>query len=620
MSAFDPKQRDEHDPELDAPVDDRVIGRALRLSVAAVVVIALIAAGIWLATRSEPVQTLVKEAPLQAPQAAPAPTRQPPAVTFTEVGQQWGIDFVHHNGAFGDHLLPETMGSGVAIFDMDNDGRQDLLLVNGNDWPGQPATQPTPVSALYRNEDQGRFVNVTAGSGLDQPLYGTGVAVADVDGDGLRDVYLTAVGENRLLRNLGGGKFEDITASAGVAGAEDAWSSAALFFDYDQDGLVDLAVVDYVQWSPGIDAEIDYRLTGIGRAYGPPMNYAGTLMHLYRNGGGGRFVDVSAEAGVHVSNPATGLPMGKGLAVTALDIDADGWLDLAVSNDTVQNFLFRNTGDGGFEEVGAVSGFAYDNAGNATGAMGLDAAWYNDSGDLAVAIGNFANEMTSFYVAQDGSSLFTDESIVSGIGPESRQALSFGLFFFDYDLDGELDLLQTNGHIEYRINSVQPSQHYEQPSQLFWNCGASCARPMVPVAADASGDLARPIVGRGAAYGDLDNDGDLDVVITQVARAPLVLRNDQQLDHHWLRVVLRGQPGNGDAIGAVVSLSAGDRTQRRRQMPGRSYLSSVEPVVSFGLGETDVVDRLTVQWPGGGETVLERVAVDQVVEIVQPAE
>lgn len=623
MSAQDPKSPtrpgseapDDFDQQPEVAADDRAIGRALRYSVWVLLAGLLIGIALWWASQSTPTSTTVQEAPLQPPQAAQQAQRSPPAVRFTEVSREWGIAFRHHNGAYGERLLPETMGGGVAIFDFDNDGQQDLLFVNSSDWPWREQNRPAATSALYRNLGQGRFVDATKGSGLDVPLYGMGVAIADVDGDGLRDVFLTAVGANRLYRNLGNGRFEDATATAGVAGDPQAWSTGALFFDFDRDGLVDLFVLDYVQWSREIDTEIDYRLTGIGRAYGPPMNYAGTHSTLYRNLGGGRFEDVSAAAGIQVNNPATGLPMGKGLAATALDIDGDGWLDIMVANDTVQNFLFRNLGNGRFEEIGAISGLAYDNSGSATGAMGVDAAWYANDDDQAVAVGNFANEMTSFYVAQAASGLYTDESIVSGIGPDSRQALSFGLFFFDYDLDGRLDLFQTNGHIEDEINAVQPSQHYEQPSQLFWNCGAECSRPLQPVAAATLGDLALPVVGRGAAYGDLDGDGDLDLVITQIGRPALILRNDQGGRTQWLRVALEGPPGNRDAIGARVSVRIGATTQRRLQMPARSYLSSVEPVLTFGLGDATTVDELRVDWPEGGQTILKGVAAGQLLNV-----
>lgn len=601
--------------DAEVPEDDRVIGRALRGSLAAVVLLGLLGLAFWLGSRPGSQVAAVSEAPLQAPRAVERPTLPPPKVGFTDVGRAWGIDFHHHNGAYGERLLPETMGSGVAIADLDADGRQDILFVNARSWPWQAAEGPPPTHALYRNAGAGRFVDITRGSGLDVSMYGTGVAVADLDGDGLPEVFIAAVGENRLFRNLGGGRFSDVTATAGVAGGAEDWSSAALFFDYDRDGRLDLFVLNYVQWSREIDTELDFRLTGIGRAYGPPTNYAGTHGVLYRNLGDGRFADVSAEAGIEVLNPATRLPMGKGLAVTAVDVDADGWLDLVVANDTVQNFLFRNLGNGRFEEIGAQSGVAFDNAGAATGAMGIDAAWYAGNRDLALGIGNFANEMSSFFVAQDGAGRFTDESIVSGIGPESRRALSFGLFFFDYDLDGHIDMLQTNGHIEDEINSVQPSQHYEQPSQLFWNCGGRCPRPFVPVPAAQLGALGQPVVGRGAAYGDLDGDGDLDIVITQAGRPPLVLRNDQALGHGWLRVMLVGEAGNRDAIGARVTLQAGGATQHRLQMPGRSYLSSVEPVLSFGLGKAAQVDELRVEWPDGGQTLLRGVAINQVLVV-----
>jgi hypothetical protein len=459
--------------------------------------------------------------------------------------------------------------------------------------------EPAP-SALYLNAGDGRFVDATHDAGLGAGFYGQGVAVGDVDGDGRPDLFITAVGPNRLYRNLGGGRFADVTAEAGVAGEADRWSTAAAFLDYDLDGDLDLFVANYVQWSRETDFEVDYRLAGIGRAYGPPTNFAGTDAYLYRNDGG-RFTDVSAAAGVQVHNPATGHPAGKGLAVLVDDPDGDGWPDVMVANDTVRNFFFVNR-QGRFEEAGVDAGIAFDNSGAATGAMGIDAGYFGNDRRYGVAIGNFANEMTSFYVAPDGGLLFTDEAIVAGIGPATRQVLSFGLFFFDADLDGRLDLLQANGHVEDEINLVQPSQQHRQPAQLFWNC-QGCPRPFAELPADRVGDLARPRVGRGAAFADYDGDGDLDVVLTQAGGPPALLRNDQATGHRWLRVRLVAEGPNRDALGARLRLLAGGVVQTRRVGPTRSYLSQVELPVTFGLGPAGVPERLEVRWPDGTEEV-----------------
>ena len=596
------------------PEDDTVIAGAFAWSMAVLGVVLLVAAAVWLLVGRETESEAVTDAAASAPVSRPTAKVSPPSVRFSDVTAAWGIGFVHETGAYGDRLLPETMGSGVAVFDMDGDGDLDLYFVNAREWSWRKAGGPPATAALYRNGD-GRFTDVSRGSGLDVSLYGMGVAVGDYDGDGRRDLFVTAVGENRLFRNRGDGRFEDVTHAAGVAGDPERWSSSAMFFDYDRDGDLDLFVANYVEWSREIDYDVDYRLTGIGRAYGPPTNYAGTHSYLYRNDGQAGFADVSAEAGIQVVNRATGLPMGKGLAVTAADMDGDGWLDILVANDTVQNFLFRNLGDGRFQETGAISGVAFDNTGAATGAMGLDAAHFGPDESFAVAIGNFANEMSSFYVSPDGKGSFTDEAIISGIGPHSRQALSFGLFFFDYDLDGRVDLFQTNGHIEEDINVVQPSQHYEQASQLFWNCGPECPRPFLAVPAERVGRLATPVVGRGAVFGDLDGDADLDLVITQAGRRPLLLRNDQSLGHHWLRVKLEGTARNRDAIGARVELTAAGEIQRRTQVPARSYLSSVEPTLTFGLGDTAQADTLSVVWPDGTRSELSGVAADQVLVV-----
>ncbi|MDH3588261.1 MAG: CRTAC1 family protein [Gammaproteobacteria bacterium] len=580
--------------------DDAVIGRAFRLSLWAIAFMAVIGALLWFFLTREEATTDVVDADVAGPQTMTAElATAPPEVRFTDITASAGIAFRHTNGAYGERLLPETMGSGAAFFDYDNDDDPDLLLVNATEWPWQGAPQTT--AALYQNRGDGSFADVTSGSGIDISLYGMGIAVADYDGDGWRDIYLTAVGGNKLLHNEGGERFVDATAIAGVAGGADDWSTGAAFFDYDRDGDLDLFVANYVVWSREIDFEVDYRLTGLGRAYGPPTNYAGTNSRLFQNNGDGSFSDVTAAAGIEVNNPATGMPMGKGLALCVLDADEDGWLDVVVANDTVQNFLFRNQQDGTFSETGANSGVAYDNSGSATGAMGIDSAWFHNNDDVAIAIGNFSNEMTSFYVAQEGNGLFTDEAIVSGIGPASRRALSFGVFFFDYDLDGRPDLLQTNGHVENEINTVQPSQRYEQPTQLFWNCGPECPRTFIPV--EDAGDLHLPVVGRGAAYADIDADGDLDVVITQTGRGPLLLRNDQATDNRWVRLLLDTVGGNADAIGAVVEVDAGGVTQRQRVTPSRSYLSQVEPVLTFGLGQHDI-DEIRVIWPDGSVLTL----------------
>jgi hypothetical protein len=599
------------------PVDDTIIGRAFRWSLAVLGVLAVaVAVAIWAARRPEP-----------PPPAAPAPQARavarhpdvsPPTALFTDVTAEAGIRFTHFNGAAGDKLLPETMGGGCAFLDYDGDGDQDLVLVNACPWPDGPLPAgPPPTTALYRNDGAGRFEDVSAEAGLAVTFYGMGTAAGDFDNDGDTDLFLTAVGPNHLVRN-DGGRFVDVTAAAGVAGAADAWSSSAGFFDADNDGDLDLFVCNYIRWSKQIDFAVDYRLTGLGRAYGPPMNFEGSFPYLYLNGGDGTFVEADESAGLHVTNPATGVPVAKSLAVAFADIDDDGLIDVFVANDTVRNFIFRNRGGGSFEEVGYPAGVAYGSMGNATGAMGIDAAYYRNDRALGFGIGNFANEMTSLYVTQGSPWHFADESIIEGLGAPSRLRLSFGLFFFDYDLDGRLDLLQANGHLEDAINEVQPSQHYRQPAQLFWNAGTAGRFSFVEVPATAAGDLARPIVGRGAAYADIDGDGDLDVLLTQVADRPMLLRNDQALGHHWLRVKLAGRRCNRDAIGAWVELTGPDGVVQRRQvMPTRSYLSQVELPVTFGLGGADRVTAVRVDWPDGTSEEVPIPRIDTTVSVEQ---
>jgi len=600
------------------------IRRAFLISVLVMAASAVVGGLAYWLSHDKPAQPVVDEAeikPVAAP-SAPADAGEeqgpavPPAVHFTDVTEAAGIDFVHINGAYGERLMPETIGSGAAFFDYDRDGDQDLFLVNSREWDDHQTLSTPPTQRLYRNDGSGHFDDVTVAAGLALTTYGMGVAIGDYDGDGWDDLYLTTLNANHLFRNRGG-HFEDVSGQAGVAGGDDTWSASAVFFDYDQDGDLDLFVVNYVKWSRDIDLEIDFRLTGLGRAYGAPLNFVGTNNALYRNDGNGRFTDVSAQAGVLVFDPVTQNPVGKGLGVIAFDYDRDGWQDLMVVNDTVRNFLFRNKGDGRFEETAIFDGVAYDRNGKATSAMGVDAARFRDDRDLGIAVGNFANEMASLFVTTDGVAPFVDEAVLEGMGPASRIPLTFGLMFFDYDLDGREDLLLANGHLEHEIDKVQQSQHYAQPPLLFWNCGDACRGYFVPVT-DA-GDMDASLVGRGIAYADIDADGDLDVLITQNGRRPALLRNDQHTGHHWLRVLLNGRAPNTDAIGARLELTSGGVTRVRDVRPTRGYMSSVERPVTFGLGDLSDPSKLQLRivWPDGSLQQVVPEAVDITLSVNQ---
>jgi hypothetical protein len=604
----------EGEPEGDTG-DDAVIGRAFRRGLLVLGLGALGTAGafaLWPAPEPPP------PVPVAAPPSAPAPATRAavsaPALPFADVTSSAGLDFDRFNGARGARLLPETMGGGVTFFDHEGDGDADLLVVQGRAWPGDPAPTPPPTPRLWRN-DGGRFTDITTEAGLAHPLQGMGAFAADADGDGHRDLLLTGVNGARFLRGTGG-QYREATAEAGLDALTDGWTTAAVFFDADGDADLDLAVARYVRWSAETDLALESTLDGRHRAYGPPTQFEGAHLHLFRNDGGARYTAITRAAGLEIERPGTGRPLAKTLGLTAADVDFDGRLDLVAANDTVQNLVFVNRGGGRFEERGVELGVAFDAGGRARGAMGIDAADFADDGRLGIAIGNFANEMAALYTRTPGAPTFVDTAIAEGLGAPTRRPLKFGLFFFDADLDGRLDLLLANGHLEPEIGRFQPGQTYEQPAQLFWQRRPDEPGPrFVERPAETTGDLAHPRVGRGAAFADVDGDGDLDVALGTPAGPVTLLRNDQQTGHHWLRVRLRGRPPNREAIGALVSVTTGGRTQRRLVMPFRSYLSQVETTLTFGLGPATRVDGLDVRWPDGRTQTAPLPAVDRTVEV-----
>ncbi|HQU42568.1 MAG: RNA-binding protein [Planctomycetia bacterium 21-64-5] len=613
------------DPQSDDELerDDAVIGRAFRWSLVVIVLAVATGAGAYYYWTRKPVPVATAEKELVVAHVRKSAAVAIPQVHFSDITSESGIAFVHVNGAYGDKLLPETMGGGCAFFDYDNDGDPDLLLINSTYWPGhESAGAASPTSALYRSDGRGHFDDVTAESGLGVNLYGMGVAVGDYDNDGWVDVFLSAVGPNRLFHNEQG-TFREVTGQAGVAGEGDSWSTSCGWFDFDNDGDLDLFVANYVRWSKEIDLGLNCTLKGEGRAYCRPDVFEGSFPYLYRNDGQGKFSDVSSASGVQVTNKDTGVPLAKSLGVAPVDLDGDGWIDLVVANDTVQNLVFHNQRNGTFREVGAIAGVAFDPDGKARGAMGIDCACFRNSRTLGIAIGNFSNEPTALYVTQgevvpSEMPMFIDEAVATGLGPPSRLNLKFGLFFFDYDLDRRLDVFTANGHLEEDIQKVQQSQHYEQPPHLFWNCGSEADSEFMLVPEGNSGDdFSRPLVGRGAAYADIDGDGDLDVLITAIGSPPRLLRNDQSLAHHWLRVKLHGTRANHDAIGAWIEAEVAGETLVRPVMPTRSYLSQVELPVTIGLGAATKVERLTVRWPDGTRQEVPGVEVDRVIEVEQ---
>ena len=504
-------------------------------------------------------------------------------VRFSDVTSAAGIRFRHNSGAFGKKYLPETMGSGAAFLDVDNDGWQDLLLVNSTHWPGRKGAPSLP--ALYRNNGNGTFKDITRQAGLAFEMYGLGVTAADYDNDGNIDIYVTALGSNRLFRNLGGGKFSDVTARAGVG--DPGFSTSAAWFDYDVDGRLDLFVANYVEWTIGTD--LFCTLDGRNKSYCTPESYKGQSSTLYRNKGDGTFENVTRKAGLYD-------PTSKALGVALIDHNGDGRMDLFVANDTQPNRLYQNKGDGTFIDVGMTAGVAFNEAGVARAGMGVDAADYDGSGRQGLIIGNFSNEMMALY-SNEGTGLFIDDAPRSTVGKASLLTLTFACFFVDVDLDGLVDIFAANGHVSDDIGTVQPKVTYAQRPHLFRNLGS---KKFEEISGQLGPAFAEAVVGRGAAYADIDNDGDLDLVITTNNGPARLLRNDGGNDNRLLRVVTIGSASNRNGIGAKVRLTLDNgKTQWSMVKTGSSYLSQSELPLTFGLGESTTIKSVEVTWPNG---------------------
>jgi len=520
---------------------------------------------------------------------------------FTDVTTQAGISFQHNSGAYGGKLLPETLGSGCAFLDYDGDGWQDILLVNAMDWPGHKKQKST--LKLYKNNRNGSFSDVTRAAGLELELYGMGVAVGDYNNDGFPDVLITCVGQNRLFQNTGKGTFVDVTKKSSLLGRQ-AFSTSALWFDYDRDGLLDLFVCNYVNWSP--EHDVFCSLDGKHKSYCTPEAYRGETCWLFRNRGNGTFEDATAASGVFDAS-------SKSLGVALLDFDQDGWPDLLVANDTQPNKLYKNLRNGKFKDVAMEAGVAFSPDGKARAGMGVAMGDFENSGRPGIAITNFDNEMVGLYRAGKGGG-YDDISLVSGVGGPSKTTLGFGCAFLDVDLDGLLDLAVANGHIDETVRNIRGNVGYAQPPQLFLNQRGGKFRE---AGAEAGADFAKAKVGRGLACGDFDRDGDLDILLTTNNGPAYLYRNDQREDRRAIRFYLTGTKSNRDAIGAVVRIFNGGETQMRMVHGGSSYLSQSELPVTFGVGKRDRIEQMVVDWPSGATQEFKNLATGKGYQLTE---
>jgi len=519
-------------------------------------------------------------------------------ITFRDITAQAGIHFTHNNAAFGNKYLPETMGPGCAFIDYDNDGWPDIVLVNGQDWPGHARAAST--LKLYHNNHNGTFTDATVKAGLAVPMFGMGVAVGDFDNDGHDDLYISALGQSHLFHNNGNGTFTDVTKTAGLWGPNE-FSTSAAWVDYDRDGKLDLIVANYVQWS--LKDDLYCSLDGAHKSYCTPESYKGSSARVWHNLGNGKFEDATQKANFYDAT-------SKALGVAILDYNNDGWPDILLANDTQPNKLYLNKQNGTFEEKAVSAGIAFSEDGVARAGMGVDAADYDRSGHASLIITNFANQMLSLY-HNEGNGLFVDEAPRSEVGRASLITLGFGCFFFDYDNDGWLDILVADGHIEDQIEKVQKRVTYAEPPHLFRNLGAG---KFQEVAQSLGTSFASPKVARGVAYADIDNDGALDVLFTTNGGRAYLFHNEGGKNQS-LRIKLQGVKSNRDGIGTVVRVVSGKDKQWQMLRSGSSYLSQSELVLTFGLSTQTKADAIEVQWPSGQTDKLTNIAAGQTVTV-----
>jgi len=519
---------------------------------------------------------------------------------FKDITAAAGIKFTHNSGRAGKKWLPETMGSGCAFVDVDGDGWQDIVLLNGKDWA--PKGRRT-LSALYRNNKNGTFTDITRGSGLDIEMYAMGIAVADYDNDGRDDLYITALEGDRLFHNEGAGKFRDVTKDSGIVNT--AFPTSAAFLDYDRDGRVDIVVANYVQWTS--KGDLWCSMDGATKSYCTPESYKGNSSKLFRNLGSGKFQDVTKAAGLGEANSKT-------LGIATFDANNDGWVDLFLANDTQPNKLYRNNKNGTFTEEAVSAGVAFGEDGMARGAMGVDFADYDRSGRAHLLVGNFSNQMLSLY-HNEGTGLFVDEAPKSTVGRSSLLSLAFGVFFFDYDLDGYPDIFAANGHIDEEIGRVQPKVQYKQPPLLFRNLGKG---RFEDTSKQMGAEMLRPVVARGAAYADIDHDGDLDVLITTNHGAAYLYRNDSAEKNNWISLRLTGTgKSNRSALGAVVRVQSAQGRQWQTVHSGSSYCSQSDLALTFGLGKDTAISSVEIDWPSGFKQKLTNVKAGQILNITE---